>query len=118
MKKALISGITRQVAAYLRKFLLNNRYEVHCIKHRSFFVNIPRFDIINEALHFPYIQVHLFYIDLSNYRNLISIVQQVQADGTISKLNFTIKIKKLFWNTYINFNERIRKTILELKDKS
>jgi hypothetical protein len=35
MKRALITGITKQDSAYLSEFLLEKGYEVHCINRRA-----------------------------------------------------------------------------------
>ena len=44
MKKALITGITRQDGAYLAEFLISKGYEVHGIKRRSSLFNTGRID--------------------------------------------------------------------------
>jgi GDPmannose 4,6-dehydratase len=44
MKRALITGITRQDGAYLAEFLLKKGYEEHGIKRRSSLFNTDRID--------------------------------------------------------------------------
>jgi GDPmannose 4,6-dehydratase len=44
MKRALITGITRQDGAYLAEYLWREGYEVHGIKRRSSCFNTARVD--------------------------------------------------------------------------
>ncbi len=48
MKKALITGITRQEGAYLAEFLIKKGYEVHGIKRRASLFNTDRIDHLYE----------------------------------------------------------------------
>ncbi len=48
MKKALITGVGEQDAAYLAEFLLNKGYEVHGIKRHASLFNTARMDHIYE----------------------------------------------------------------------
>lgn len=81
MKKvALITGITGQDGAYLAKFLLGKKYEVHGIKRRSSLFNTDRIDDIYQDPHEEEIKFKLHYGDLTDSTNLIRIIQEIQPD--------------------------------------
>jgi len=79
-KRALITGVTGQDGAYLSEFLLAKGYEVHGIKRRSSLFNTNRIDHIYKDLHDADVNFRLYYGDLTDASNLISIVQKVQPD--------------------------------------
>jgi len=78
MKKALVTGITRQDGSYLAEFLLDKGYEVHGIKRRSSLFNTQRVDQIYEDPHVEHQRFILHCGDLTDSSNLTRIVQQVQ----------------------------------------
>jgi len=80
MKKALITGITRQDGAYLAKFLLDKGYYVHGIKRRASSFNTGRIDNLYQDPHEKDVRFHLHYGDLTDATNLIRIIQEVQPD--------------------------------------
>jgi GDPmannose 4,6-dehydratase len=80
MKKALITGITGQDGAYLARFLLGKRYEVHGIKRRSSLFNTQRVDSIYQGTHVRGKRFFLHYGDLTDSANIIRLVQEVQPD--------------------------------------
>src|ERR1022692_4677733 len=80
MKRALITGVTGQDAAYLSELLLSKGYEVHGIKRRSSLFNTQRIDNIYEDPHRPNPKFKLHYGDLSDSTNIIRIIQEVQPD--------------------------------------
>jgi len=80
MKKALITGITGQDGAYLARFLLAKGYEVHGIKRRSSLFNTQRVDGIYQGVHTPDKRFFLYYGDLTDSANIISLVQKVLPD--------------------------------------
>jgi GDPmannose 4,6-dehydratase len=80
MKKAIITGITGQDGAYLTELLLNKGYEVHGIKRRSSSFNTQRIEHLFEDPHIPNRHLHLYFGDLTDSANLISIIQKVQPD--------------------------------------
>ena len=69
--KALITGITGQDGSYLAELLLEKGYEVHGIVRRSSMINTHRIDHI-------YSRIHLHYGDLTDSRNIISLVQKIK----------------------------------------
>lgn len=73
MKKALITGITGQDGSYLSEFLLKKQYEVHGIVRRSSLINTHRIDHI-------YDRINLHYGDLTDFTNIVKVIQQVQPD--------------------------------------
>lgn len=73
MKKALITGITRQDGSYLAEFLLEKGYEVHGITRRASISNTARIDHIID-------KITLHDGDLSDSSSLIRIISMVQPD--------------------------------------
>ena len=80
MKKALITGITRQDGAYLTELLLEKGYEVHGIKRRSSLFNTDRIDHLYQDPHEKEVKLKLHYGDLTDSGNIIRIIQEVQPD--------------------------------------
>lgn len=86
MKKALITGITGQDGSYLAEFLLEKGYEVHGILRRSSTFNTERIEhlYIDELIEDMKIKskktLHIYYGDMTDSSNLISIIQKVQPD--------------------------------------
>jgi GDPmannose 4,6-dehydratase len=72
-KTALVTGITGQDGSYLAEFLLEKDYEVHGIIRRSSSFNTARIDHIFD-------RVHLYYGDLVDSSNLVSIMAKVKPD--------------------------------------
>lgn len=68
-KVALITGINGQDGKYLSKFLINRGYVVHGIRRGT-----PQSDVKNEN------DIHLHYSDLTDYADLIKIIQEVRPD--------------------------------------
>lgn len=79
MKKALITGITRQNSAYPAE-LLNKGYEVHGIKRRVSFFDTDLIDHLYRDPHESDMRLFLHYDDLTASSSLIRIIQQVQPD--------------------------------------
>ena len=76
MKKALITGVTGQDGSYLAEFLLKKNYKVYGIKRRSSSFNTDRIDKIFETDK----NFKLYYGDLTDSTNLISLIQKIQPD--------------------------------------
>lgn len=73
MKRALITGITGQVGAFLAELLLSKGYEVHGLTRRSSSPNTSRIDPILERL-------TLHYADLADGTNLSRLLARVRPD--------------------------------------
>src|SRR6202012_1234470 len=80
MKRALITGITRQDGAYLAELLLKKGYEVHGIKRRASSFNTDRIDPLYQDPPFNNRDFALHYRDLTDSKNLTQIVQKEQPD--------------------------------------
>ncbi|MEC9069086.1 MAG: GDP-mannose 4,6-dehydratase, partial [SAR324 cluster bacterium] len=81
MKKvAFITGITGQDGAYLAELLLKKDYIVHCLKRRSSSFNTGRIDHLYQDPHVKEKNFFLHHGDLTDYTNLIRIIQMVQPD--------------------------------------
>jgi GDPmannose 4,6-dehydratase len=80
MKKALVTGITGQDGAYLAEFLIARGYEVHGIKRRSSLFNTDRIQHLYQDPHEQDRRLILHYGDLTDFGNLLHIVQKVQPD--------------------------------------
>ena len=80
MKTALITGITGQDGAYLAEFLLKKGYTVHGVKRRSSLFNTDRIDHLYHDPHDTGAKFKLHYGDMTDYTNLIRIVQETQPD--------------------------------------
>ena len=80
VKKALITGITGQDGSYLAEFLLHKGYEVHGIKRRGSSFNTGRIDHIYQDPHDAGRRLFLYYGDLSDAANVISIIQKIKPD--------------------------------------
>ena len=79
-KVALITGITGQDGALLAEFLLSKDYIVHGVKRRSSLINTDRVDHLYHDPHEAGVNFLLDYGDLTDFTNLIRIVQEVQPD--------------------------------------
>ena len=79
-RRALVTGITGQVGAYLAEFLLKKGYEVHGIKRRSSLFNTDRIDHLYQDPHVNNRNFVLHYGDLTDSTSLVRIVQKVQPD--------------------------------------
>ena len=73
MKVALITGISGQTGSYLAEYLLKLNYEVHGIVRRSSLIKTDRIDQI-------YNQIKLYYGDMTDGMNLMSLIQNIQPD--------------------------------------
>ncbi len=73
-KKALITGITGQDGSYLAEFLLAKGYEVYGVKRRSASFNEERISHIKND------NFHLYYGDMTDTGNLISMMQEIKPD--------------------------------------
>lgn len=80
MKVALITGVTGQDGAYLAEFLLKKGYFVHGIKRRSSLFNTDRIDHLYQDQHDNNVHFKLHYGDLTDFTNLIRIIQETQPD--------------------------------------
>ena len=80
MKTALITGIAGQDGAYLAEFLLKKGYMVHGIKRRSSSFNTSRVDHLYRDVHEKDVRFLMHYGDLTDYTNLIRIIQETQPD--------------------------------------
>ena len=80
MKKALITGITRQDGSYLAKFLLDKGYEIHGIKRRTSLINTARIDHLYQDPHEQNRKFILHHGDLTDATSIIRIIQEVQPD--------------------------------------
>jgi GDPmannose 4,6-dehydratase len=78
MKRALITGVTRQDGAYLAEFLLDKGYEVHGIKRRASSFNTERIDHLYQDPHDPNVRFRLHYGDLTDTNSLIRVIQSVK----------------------------------------
>lgn len=80
MKKALITGINGQDGAYLAKFLIKKRYEVHGINRRApsndTARNDHREDAFDRSGHHPL----LHHGDMTDANNLMRVIQKVHPD--------------------------------------
>lgn len=77
-KKALITGITGQDGAYLAKFLLGKRYEVHGLIRRSSLPSTGRLEALLGHEGFRFLKLH--YGDLSDAGGLMRLVEEIQPD--------------------------------------
>ncbi len=73
MKVALITGISGQTGSYLAEYLLKLNYQVHGIVRRSSLIKTDRIDQI-------YNQINLYYGDMTDGMNLMSLIQNIQPD--------------------------------------
>jgi GDPmannose 4,6-dehydratase len=76
MKKALIFGATGQDGAYLSKFLLKKKYQVHGVKRKSSSYNTERLDSIFEKNK----NFYLHYGDLTDSISIQKIISLVKPD--------------------------------------
>ncbi len=77
MKKAIITGITGQDAAYLAEFLLDKGYEVYGTYRRTSSVNFWRIEELGIEKHE---NLHLIEYDLTDQANSVHMVQKIQPD--------------------------------------
>ncbi len=77
MKKALITGISRQDGSYLAELLLAKGYEVHGIVRRSSSLNTARIDGIYQDPHVPEARLRLVYEDLNAASSLNRILRTI-----------------------------------------
>jgi GDPmannose 4,6-dehydratase len=77
MKKAIITGITGQDAAYLAEFLLEKGYEVYGTYRRTSSVNFWRIEELGIQNHK---NLHLIEYDLTDQANSVHMVMKVQPD--------------------------------------
>ena len=77
MKKAIITGITGQDAAYLAELLLDKGYEVYGTYRRTSSVNFWRIEELGIKNHE---NLHLIEYDLTDQANSVHIVQKIQPD--------------------------------------
>ncbi len=73
MKKAFITGLTRQDGSYLAEFLLEKGYEVHGIIRRASVANTSRIDHLMK-------DVHVYYGDMIDSSNLSRLMEKIQPD--------------------------------------
>ncbi|MEA3454957.1 MAG: GDP-mannose 4,6-dehydratase [Campylobacterota bacterium] len=77
MKKAIITGITGQDAAYLAELLLEKNYEVYGTYRRTASVNFWRIEELGIENH-P--NLHLIEYDLTDQSNSIRMVMEIRPD--------------------------------------
>jgi len=77
MKKAIITGITGQDAAYLAELLLEKGYEVYATYRRTSSVNFWRIEELGIENHE---NLHLVEYDLTDQANSVHMVQKIQPD--------------------------------------
>lgn len=77
MKKAIITGITGQDAAYLAELLLEKGYEVYGTYRRTSSVNFWRIEELGIENHK---NLHLIEYDLTDQANSVHMVQKIQPD--------------------------------------
>jgi GDPmannose 4,6-dehydratase len=77
MKKAIITGITGQDAAYLAELLLEKGYEVYGTYRRTSSVNFWRIEELGIEKH-P--NLHLVEYDLTDQANSVHMVMKIQPD--------------------------------------
>ena len=77
MKKAIITGITGQDAAYLAELLLEKGYEVHGTYRRTSSVNFWRIEELGIENHE---NLHLIEYDLTDQANSVHMVMSIQPD--------------------------------------
>ncbi len=77
MKKAIVTGISGQDAAYLAELLLEKGYEVYGTYRRTASVNFWRIEELGIEKH-PHL--HLVEYDLTDQSNTIRMVMQIQPD--------------------------------------
>jgi GDPmannose 4,6-dehydratase len=77
MKKAIITGITGQDAAYLAELLLEKGYEVYGTYRRTSSVNFWRIEELGIQNHE---NLHLIEYDLTDQANSVHMVQKIQPD--------------------------------------
>jgi GDPmannose 4,6-dehydratase len=80
VKRALITGITGQDGAYLAKFLLEKKYDVHGVKRRASSFNTQRIDHLYQDPHEKNVKFTLHYGDMTDATNIIRIIQEIQPD--------------------------------------
>ena len=80
MKKALIFGVTGQDGAYLARYLLKRKYEVHGIKRRSSSYNTSRVDGIYEDPYKKNRRLILHYGDLTDTSNIQNLISDILPD--------------------------------------
>src|SRR4030065_1973678 len=80
MKRALVTGITGQDAAYLAEFLLKKGYEVHGLKRRTSLFNTARIDHLYEDPHVPERRLILHYGDMTDSMSVLRVVEESQPD--------------------------------------
>ena len=77
MKKAIITGITGQDAAYLAELLLDKEYEVYGTYRRTSSVNFWRIEELGIEGHE---NLHLIEYDLTDQANSVRMVKNIQPD--------------------------------------
>ena len=77
MKKAIVTGITGQDAAYLAELLLNKGYEVYGTYRRTSSVNFWRIEELGIKNHE---NLHLIEYDLTDQANSVHMVMDIQPD--------------------------------------
>ena len=77
MKKAIITGITGQDAAYLAELLLEKGYKVYGTYRRTSSVNFWRIEELGIQNHE---NLHLIEYDLTDQANSVHMVQKIQPD--------------------------------------
>ncbi|HIP53888.1 MAG TPA: GDP-mannose 4,6-dehydratase [Sulfurimonas autotrophica] len=77
MKKAIITGITGQDAAYLAELLLDKGYEVYGTYRRTSSVNFWRIEELGIERHE---NLHLIEYDLTDQANSVRMVKNIQPD--------------------------------------
>ncbi len=77
MKKAIVTGITGQDAAYLTELLLSKGYEVYGTYRRTSSVNFWRIEELGIQNHE---NLHLIEYDLTDQANSVHMVMEIQPD--------------------------------------
>jgi len=80
VKRALITGITRQDGSYLAELLLAKGYEIHGLIRRASTFNTGRVDQLYVDPHDPDARLFLHYGDLANAEQLTNLIYNMQPD--------------------------------------
>ena len=78
MKRALITGVTRQDGSYLSELLLEKGYEVHGIIRRSSTFNTSRIDHLYKDPHEPSNNFHLHHGDITDGVGISNILREIE----------------------------------------
>ena len=80
MKRAFVTGITRQDGSYLAELLLGKGYEVHGVIRRSSSFNTERIDHLYQDPHIMGVRLFLHYGDLSDSVRLTKLLYELKPE--------------------------------------